>query len=90
MKVQCAHCSAQLDLADLSGRCPSPSCGSVYEVYYDRAEADRVAQVYNTQNPPAVPPAGVRKFDDANGWVVFFRDEGRLAEVAARILGGDH
>jgi len=84
MIVPCVYCSTKLDLAHLGGRCPQ--CDAVFEVYYERQRAEEVAAVYNNQTDSADPPAKVSKFEDANGWVVFFRDEGRLARVARQLL----
>jgi hypothetical protein len=86
MLVMCPYCKTDLDLAEIAGRCPTRDCGAVFEVYYDQAEAQAVADLYNHREPPVVPPAHVRKFTDASGWVVFFRDEGRLAEIAQQLL----
>jgi hypothetical protein len=84
MIVKCPYCKTELDLAVVGGRCSS--CDAVFEVYYDWDRANEVARVYNEQTVPADPPAMVCSFEDANGWVVFFRDEHRLAEVARRLL----
>ena len=84
MKVQCPYCKKTLDLASLGGRCPTGD--AVFEVYYDQDRAEGVAKIYNDQTVPADPPAEVRKFEDANGWVVFFRDEDRLAGIARQLL----
>jgi hypothetical protein len=84
MIVHCVYCSTRLDLAELGGRCPE--CDAIFEVYYEQVRAEEIAAVYNNHTGPPDPPAKVSKFEDANGWVVFFRDEGRLARVARQLL----
>lgn len=86
MKVICAHCGAKLDLARIEGHCTR--CSSVFDVYYRRDEALNAADAYNDGGVEPNPKAAVRRLVDGRGWVVFYRDQSRLLEVAERVLRG--
>lgn len=85
-KIKCFHCKKTwpLGTAD-TNRCPG--CGWIVEIYYDRNKADRVARTYNEQDPPSsCDYSGVEALLGVNGFSVSFPDQGRLAEVAAKLL----
>jgi hypothetical protein len=84
MQVKCPFCSEKLDLVNVAGRCTN--CRAPLEVYYDLQQAKEVADAYDNRGVPADPPACIVKFEDADGWVIFFRDEGRLSLVAEDML----
>jgi len=80
MIVKCAHCENALDFRkDVTGRCPT--CGSVFEIYYDWLDARHSARVYNELDGPPHPPAKISRFRDLRGWVVFYRDGQRLVDA---------
>ncbi|HEY3245505.1 MAG TPA: hypothetical protein VGM03_19350 [Phycisphaerae bacterium] len=84
--MKCTECNTELDLDEIGGRCPN--CHTSLEIYYDPAEAQRAAALYNDGESPPERKARVRVFEDAEGWVVFFPSLERLTDVAGRILWG--
>ena len=86
-KVKCANgkCGKTWELGTAtSNRCPG--CGWITEIYYDESQAKQVAALYNDQAPPCIPPSGVLPLIEMNGYSVSFPDEGRLAEIADKLL----
>jgi hypothetical protein len=83
--VTCYNCRTGWDLSSaMSNRCPV--CGWITEIYYEQAEAERVADIYNRQEPPLPKPSGVMPLEGINGYSVSFPDQGRLGEVAEQLL----
>ena len=86
-EIVCAVCNHRWPLGDATtNRCPN--CDAVVEIYYDAAEAERVAQVYNGERANGQPRSGVRSLLGINGFAVAFPDSGRLAEIAERLIRG--
>lgn len=86
-EVKCANpaCGHVWELGTAStNRCPK--CDWITEIYYDKQKAEQVAEVYNDQSPVLIQPAGVLPLIGINGYSVSFPDQGRLAEIADRLL----
>ena len=84
-EIECFHCQHKWPLGDTTtNRCPQ--CDWVIEIYYDRDEADRVADIYNTARPPSMDAAGVLPLRDINGYAIAFPDQGRLADIADQLV----
>jgi len=88
-RVKCFNCETVWELSDAAtNRCPGPECGWITEIYYDESRAKEVARIYNSQDP-SLPQSGVCPLEGINGYSVSFPDQGRLAEVAERLLDAD-
>jgi len=84
-KVKCANCKTEWELGTATtNRCPQ--CQWITEIYYDENQANHVASIYNERDPPLPQLSGVQPLIGINGYSVSFPDEGRLAEVAERLL----
>jgi len=84
-QIECFNCGTKWDLGKATtNRCPT--CGWIHEIYADRERAERVAEVYNDQEPRLPSPSGVRPLIGLAGYSVSFPDQGRLAEVAAQLV----
>lgn len=89
-RVKCFNCGMIWELSDAAtNRCPRPECGWITEIYYDESRAKEVAKIYNSQSPPLPKESGVCPLEGINGYSVSFPDQGRLAEVAERLLDAD-
>jgi hypothetical protein len=86
-QIECFNCHHQWSLGDaVNNRCPK--CGWIVEIYFDRAEADDVAGIYNEGWGSG--QAGVRPLIGINGYAVSFPDHGHLAEIADRLVNRVH
>lgn len=84
-EIRCFHCKKTWALGTAhTNHCPD--CGWVTEIYYDEAEAKRVADLYNSQSPPLPEPSGFEKLIGINGYAVAFPDQGRLATTLGQLL----
>lgn len=84
-QIQCFICNHKWDLGSATtNRCPN--CGAIQEIYYDRDKAEAVARIYNEQSPPLPQPSGVNPLIDMDAYSVSFPDQGRLAEVAEKLI----
>lgn len=87
-KIKCFHCGHVWALGQATtNRCPQ--CSWIIEIYYDAAEADQVAKIYNADLPPHLisSPSGVLPLEGINGYAVAFPDQGHLACIAGQLLG---
>lgn len=91
-EIECSNCGTRWDLGTATtNRCPNAKCGWLVEIYYDRADADEVARIYNEQVPVPIqsPRAGVRALLNINGFSVSFPDQGRLAAIADKLIDAE-
>jgi hypothetical protein len=83
-QIECFHCRHKWDLGTTStNQCPN--CHWIIEIYYDDAEAQEVARIYNN-TASNLPPSGIRPLIGINGYAVAFPDQGHLSEIADQLL----
>jgi len=84
VQIECFNCRHKWPLGDVTtNRCPK--CDWILEIYYDKAEADEVAKIYNEGNHTS-SRAGVLSLIGIKGHAVAFPDQGRLAEIADKLV----
>ena len=87
-KIRCFDCRHEWGLgAATTNRCPK--CGWITEIYYDKQAAEQVRDIYNDQDGAPLRQAGVEQLIGINGYSVSYPDEGRLAEVAKKLLDSE-